>query len=80
MTLVCVVRLCELRFRTVRFLGICPWERVPAVDSHRSGDKEVPPQHRLNATMRDRLREFYRPFNQLLGALVGGLSYNMNDS
>jgi hypothetical protein len=32
---------------------------------------EIDPKHALNATMEQRLRDYFRPFNQLLYELIG---------
>ncbi len=55
----------------LRFLGVCPWERVPAIDAHKSGTSSVPASHRLNRTCCQLLHAFYEPFTALLDDMLG---------
>ena len=50
---------------------------VADADSHHTGDKEVPDEHKLNDTSKVLLYDFFKPFNELLENFVGDhIGYN----
>lgn len=51
--------------RIFDFLGLCPLSKVSIVDAHGTKE-EAPNEDGLDNETRERMREFYRPFNQLL--------------
>jgi hypothetical protein len=56
--------------RSTRFIGICQWKNVPKGFTHET-KMQIDPKHALNATMEQRLRDYFRPFNLLLYELIG---------
>lgn len=62
------------------FLGLPDVTEVQDADEHSTGEKDVREEHKLNATTRAKLREFFRPFNTLLEEFLGGkIGYNEMD-
>lgn len=50
----------------IRFLGLEEITKVHHVGSHAMDADSVPQRHQLNATMRSKLEDYFRPFNLLL--------------
>lgn len=51
--------------RIFKFLKLCPLSKVSIVDAH-STKENAPHEDGLDNETREKLKEFFRPFNQLL--------------
>jgi hypothetical protein len=59
------------------YLGVCHRISIPDLDQHETRSN-VLENHALNSTMKLKLKEFYKPFNQLLFELIDE-KFNYND-
>lgn len=60
------------------YLGLCPRFSIPDFDQHETRS-DVLENYSLNKTMKLKLKEFYKPFNQLLFDLIDE-NFNYNDN
>jgi hypothetical protein len=50
---------------------------VQDADGHVTGDKDLVEEHKLNETTKQKLRDFFQPFNTLLEDFLGArIGYN----
>ena len=59
-------RLTSVLNSVYKFLGICPYSRVPTKTIHPTAIESIPEDHNLNESTRNFLIEYFEPFNVLL--------------